>query len=941
MKKILLITLLILGSVTTASAFSISDIFPWAKSGNQPAIYGAFSDGFKSIQLAPSPSNGNCLKTDGTDNLWGSCGSGGSGGGTWSTTTSLVSGQLLNYPNNTTDIVMIGHDSATSSAEFYFDPNQAVPLMVATGRIGAGGVPVTVYSDSKLHTYRDTTSITPSLVIEEDGTGDASIQLLRTALRAWTIGIDSSDSNKLKFSTNSTGVGTADYLTINDDDGFVGIGDTSPTQTLTVTGNQSTSGYLRVGSETAPNNTTAGDLTATRASIGNSALGASGQFLRVTGAMTDTTNGATQFASFENTFTPASNSSSDVRALNFTTRLNGASGITMDTIEGGHIEGGRFGANQDAPVTSMAGITTWGATSDSTSGANGLVGTIRGISLVGMNRTSGTGYINASTTIGLDVQAVAFSGGTSTDALGINVSDNTSGASTTNTYGIDVDAQTRGSVNNYGIRIDAPSGGSADNYALYLSGTGGTSASGITWGDDTNLYRSLANVLKTDDSLIVAGSATTTNLDVTSLLTFNGVTASTWAAFCTTITGGAGLCDGSDATGAGGNGLATSTAIADTYVIYGTSADDVGAEAAFTYDDSTNLLTVEKSLLTSATTTNFFVSGSQFGFGSAGVDFSQANGVLTILGKGTGADEGLNIDLDVATNIIALDSDTGATGLQWLGAGSGATTFRMGLTGVRFADDGDGALTIQGFSTGADEDLTLNFDDTANEIDITSSTGVTLIDWNTLDFNGGDATTTTSFATTASSTNLFASVFTFGSNILSLAANTITAGANAVIDFASAISLRIPTNSAPTFSAEGQIALDNTSDNLVFSTSTAATSGVVFGSATTSLYSFAMASTSADWVSGGVVELPAHHLAQVATAIICKVDGGTSVVINLSDIGGTSDTNAITCTTTSTQFALTSNQSFAAYAPPRLELGTITGSADRISIRVLGYRQAN
>ena len=50
-------------------------------------------------------------------------------------------------------------------------------------------------------------------------------------------------------------------------------------------------------------------------------------------------------------------------------------------------------------------------------------------------------------------------------------------------------------------------------------------------------------------------NATSTNQDITGLLTFNGVTASTWAAFCATITGGAGLCDGSDATGSGIDGF--------------------------------------------------------------------------------------------------------------------------------------------------------------------------------------------------------------------------------------------------------------------------------------------------------------------------------------------------------------------------------------------------
>lgn len=53
---------------------------------------------------------------------FGSGSGGGSSGGTWSTTTSSVAGQLVNYSNNSTDIVAIG-STATSTASFYFDPN--------------------------------------------------------------------------------------------------------------------------------------------------------------------------------------------------------------------------------------------------------------------------------------------------------------------------------------------------------------------------------------------------------------------------------------------------------------------------------------------------------------------------------------------------------------------------------------------------------------------------------------------------------------------------------------------------------------------------------------------------------------------------------------------------------------------------------------------------
>ena len=92
-----------------------------------------------------------------------------------------------------------------------------------------------------------------------------------------------------------------------------------------------------------------------------------------------------------------------------------------------------------------------------------------------------------------------------------------------------------------------------------------------------------------------AGSFSELTLGASSTILTNNGTSPTWIAgssLCVAITGSADLCDGSDASGTGGTGLATSTAIADTYVIYGTSAGTVGAEAAFNYDDATNNLTV-------------------------------------------------------------------------------------------------------------------------------------------------------------------------------------------------------------------------------------------------------------------------------------------------------------------------------------------------------------
>ncbi|MFZ2522630.1 MAG: hypothetical protein WAX44_03075, partial [Minisyncoccia bacterium] len=87
---------------------------------------------------------------------------GGSGGGSWSTTTSQVANQLINYSNNDTDIISIG-SSATNTAKYWFDPNIAVAYM--SGKLGIGTTsPVATLSASS-------TSETAAAVIDQRGTG--------------------------------------------------------------------------------------------------------------------------------------------------------------------------------------------------------------------------------------------------------------------------------------------------------------------------------------------------------------------------------------------------------------------------------------------------------------------------------------------------------------------------------------------------------------------------------------------------------------------------------------------------------------------------------------------------------------------------------------------------------------------------------------------------
>ena len=146
----------------------------------------------------------------------------------------------------------------------------------------------------------------------------------------------------------------------------------------------------------------------------------------------------------------------------------------------------------------------------------------------------------------------------------------------------------------------------------------------------------------------------------------------------------------------------------------------------------------------------------------------------------------------------------------------------------------------------------------------------------------------------------------------------------------------LPTG-ATTPLALGSLFLDTTSNNLTLATST--TGHILLGGATTTLFAFNVASTSPDLKSGGIIEIPEDYRAMVVTGVICKVDAGTSVVINLSD--GTNDTGTATCTTTSTQYAFTANNSFNAYERTQLEVGTVTGSVDYLVMRFVGYRTSD
>ncbi len=214
-------------------------------------------------------------------------------------------------------------------------------------------------------------------------------------------------------------------------------------------------GYARGGSISAPANTTAGDLTATRLSIGNVAFGGSaGAIAHVQGTMTDTDAAAHAFAFFVNTINPASNSSTEFRSLYFQNLPSAAAGITLSNIQAGHIENR---IRQTGAITDVYAALLQAIVVDSSSPATpGTVTTARALSLGYWGRPSGTSTQTVTNVLGIEMAAGRVgSGVTITTMTDMSIANPSAPTALTNHYGIDIAALTRASSVNVGIRNQA------------------------------------------------------------------------------------------------------------------------------------------------------------------------------------------------------------------------------------------------------------------------------------------------------------------------------------------------------------------------------------------------------------------------------------------------------------------------------------------------------
>lgn len=178
---------------------------------------------------------------------------------------------------------------------------------------------------------------------------------------------------------------------------------------------------------------------------------------------------------------------------------------------------------------------------------------------------------------------------------------------------------------------------------------------------------------------------------------------------------------------------------------------------------------------------------------------------------------------------------------------------------------------------------------------------------------------------------------------LSVHGNTLISGnltvagliATSSINFGDAVSLEIPNGTGNTFSDIGQIAFDTTDNQFLVGTSTQNNPRVI--PTIHRLWGATVASTSPDLISGGRIWLPPQRDGFVVKEIHCAVDGGTSIVINISNSGGTTDSETVTCDADgATDTDITTNPVYTAGSLNSLELGTKTGTVDYLTFSVWG-----
>ena len=442
--------------------------------------------------------------------------------------------------------------------------------------------------------------------------------------------------------------------------------------------------------------------------------------------------------------------------------------------------------------------------------------------------------------------------------------------------------------------------------------------------------------------------------------------------------------------------VATSSLVQSTgiNIANGTSAYVLGSQPTFTIDQSftptwtgahifnsitrstTTQATTTTAFFTTASTTNFFGadlqtcnsttgkitwSGGKF---SCGTDFNTGGGgsdpfthpsagifattTNFIIGSSATASSTLIGNLNITGNSTTTQATTTNFFSTTLTATTGFfTNLWIGVdTLAEYISDTAGAFFTGNTETG----ITVTYQDADNTVDVVCDTAsgsvfgcLSSTDWNT--FNGKDSVVTAGDALTRTVDDIDfdggtapggSLGGTWGSPTIDdlFLLNNGDVGTG-VFDFGGATSLEIP-NGTPAFSAIGQVGLDTTDHQLIVATSTGVSDIFIIPSRQR-LWAATVASTSVEFVSGGRLWLPPQRDGFDVVEIHCAVDGGTSVAIVLSNSGGTTDSESLTCDADgAVDTSIDTNALYAAGSLNSLEFGTVTGAVDYLTFSIYG-----
>ena len=221
--------------------------------------------------------------------------------------------------------------------------------------------------------------------------------------------------------------------------------------------------------------------------------------------------------SFRITKYPSTSGSSGMHALVWNsgsyTRSSSESGVICDhywvTTDNSSVGayGGNFNMNvQSAKNTGTISNVFGGRFAGVWQAASTAVGDEIGAGTFVLSSSSATA--NITNAYGVRIETALTSGFNTTSLYGAYIKGPSAATGTiTSYYGTYIASPSSATItNHYGIYME-DLGIGTNRYALYFAGTSGTARQGITWNGDTNLYRSAADTLKTDDSLVVAGGS--------------------------------------------------------------------------------------------------------------------------------------------------------------------------------------------------------------------------------------------------------------------------------------------------------------------------------------------------------------------------------------------------------------------------------------------------